>query len=201
MKSKIFVVMSIVVLLFAACREQQWDEHGKTTLEGADMDLLNAIRKNPELSKFYDALVKTGYDRLLTMGNNFTVLAPSNNVWNVDMNNEEILIKTVGNHIAYDKRLSTDQKLYQELMLVSGKVLRYGELNSFGIGGAQITSGDHPASNGVLHVLDKIIELKLNVWEHISDELAFEYAQANFLKTEFVGKEIDYTSRMEATCT
>ena len=184
-------LLLIVVLVFAACRDNQWDEHGKTTVEGGDTDLLDAISKNTEISAFYDALVKTGYDQLLTSGVNYTVLAPTNAAWaTVNMDDEESLLKTVANHIGYDKRMSNDEALYKELVLVSGKVLRYAENESFGIGGAQITdSRDHVAGNGVFHVLDKVIVLQLNIWEHIVDNLSEKYAQALFLKTE-VDKDV-----------
>lgn len=182
----IIILLSTVVLVFGACRENHWDEHGKTTVEGGNTDLLDAISKNPDISAFYNALVKTGYDRLLTSGVNYTVLAPTNAAWAaVNMNDEENLSRTVANHIGYDKIMSNNETLYQEFILVSGKVVRYAETESFGIGGAQITaSRDHVAGNGVFHVMDKIIELQKNIWEHIVDDLADVYEQANFLKNE-----------------
>ena len=189
--NRIHIVITLVSLLFASCREKQWDERGKSNFEGGDANLLEALQANPALSKFHDAIVQTGYDNLLSSGGSFTVLAPTNDAWNPQTDDMESLIKMVGNHIAYDKRLTTDEKLKKELFLVTGKMIRYDENASFGIGGAQITSGDHAASNGVFHIMDKMVILQLNIWEHIVDNLAKDYAQAAFLKTDLVDSVID----------
>jgi uncharacterized surface protein with fasciclin (FAS1) repeats len=192
MKYYVLMFACVIALVFVACRDDQWEKQGKITLEGVDNNLLDLIKEKPELSEFYAALVKTGYDSVLTTGKNFTVLAPVNEEWNMETEDEAVLAKTVGNHIGFDKRMSNDEKLYKELMMVSGKVLRYDELKSFGVGGAQIAAEncDYAASNGVLHVLDKMILLDMNIWEHITDVLAADYAQADYLKNA-MDREMD----------
>lgn len=179
MKSFIFLIFSAVVLLFVSCRQQQWDEHGKTTIEGADLDLLNAIMQQPEASKFYEILLKTGYDELLTSGGNFTIMAPDNAALNdVNMDDMVNLKKFAGNHIAYGKRITSDGMLYSELNMISGKVVRYDETGSFN--GAQLKSPDHLAGNGVFHIIDRKMEFGSSIWEYIS---GLNYKQTDFLKS------------------
>ncbi|MDR1672123.1 MAG: fasciclin domain-containing protein [Bacteroidales bacterium] len=163
------IAVALVVLAglaIAACQEQQWDEHGKTTVEGVDGTLLQALQANPEAAKFCEALEKTGYSALLAEGNNFTVFVAGNDAWaGVDMNDVENLRVLVANQIAYEKHLTSDATLHALLQLASGKVLNYTRSNSFN--GAAIVSGDYVATNGVYHMTDKLINVSLNIWEYI----------------------------------
>ena len=179
MKQNIYIILVAVLVFFTACRDNQWDEHSKLTFEGGDLDLLIAIQNMPELGNFYDAIVKTGYDNLLASANSFTVLAPVNSAWNsVDMNDVDGLRKIVANHIAYEKKLDTNPTLFESMLMVNGKYVRFNANNSFN--NAQIVSAGHLAGNGVLHTIDNIVELRSNIWEYISE---LDYPQGKYIKT------------------
>ncbi|MDR1343311.1 MAG: fasciclin domain-containing protein [Prevotellaceae bacterium] len=156
-----------VVLLLSACRQDPWDDHIKESGQATGSSLLDVVQANPEWSSFYGALVATGCDTLLRSANTYTVFVPANSAWGaVNMNDVAALKKIALNHIAYEKKLATENLQSASLQMLSGKVLRYdAEKQTFN--GAKVTSPDHVASNGVLHVTDKLVEMNDNVWDNI----------------------------------
>jgi uncharacterized surface protein with fasciclin (FAS1) repeats len=157
-----------VVLLLFACRPDPWDNHIKESGQAAGLSLLDVVRENADWSSFYQALTATGYDSLLQSANTYTVFAPLNSAWSsVKMSDVAALRKIVANHIAYEKRLSTDRLQSESLQMISGKIVSYSAATQ-SFNGAKVTSPDHVASNGVLHVTDKLVEVLDNVWDNIT---------------------------------
>ena len=172
------LIFSVACLLFASCREQQWDEHNKLYDGGAGKNLLEAIQAHPDGSKFYEAVIKTGYDTLLMQASNYTVFVPKNDVWQaVDMNNEAELKSVVGYHIAYGKYLSSQPELYNTpLKMLNTKMVKYdAEAQTFK--GATIVSADNVAGNGVFHVIDRLMDLKKNVWDIVLEMNDLKHVQ------------------------
>jgi uncharacterized surface protein with fasciclin (FAS1) repeats len=160
--------LAAFALLFAlaGCRDDQWNEHNRITDSSATISLLDALRANSECSSFVEALAATGYDTLLTGANTYTVFAPDNSAWSgVDMSNVESLRKVVANLISTDKRLEASFSA-GPLRLLNGKILSY-DAGSQSFNGATVSSADNVASNGVFHVIDKVVELRENVWDYI----------------------------------
>lgn len=157
-----------LVLILFACQTDPWDSHLRESGQPAGATLLDVVQENPEWSTFYQALAATGYDSLLQSANTYTVFAPVNSAWSsVRMSDVAALKKIVANHIAYEKRLSTDRLQRESLQMVSGKMVSYSaETQTFN--GAQVTSPDHVAANGVLHVTNKLVEVQDNVWDNIN---------------------------------
>jgi uncharacterized surface protein with fasciclin (FAS1) repeats len=158
---------AVVVLLFA-CQTDPWDNHISKSGQEVGASLLDVVQENPEWSSFYQALVTTGYDTLLQSANTYTVFAPVNSAWSsVKMNDVAALRRIVANHIAYEKRLSTDRLKSEPLRMISGKIVSYSAATQ-SFNGAQVTSPDHVASNGVLHGANKLVAVQDNVWDNIN---------------------------------
>ena len=176
-KKYIFSMICAATALFFGCQDKQWDEHNKISDADVSGSLLEALQNNPQCSNFYEAVIKSGYGDFLAQDVSFTVLVPDNNAWQgVDMNNEAALKKIVSNHIAYGRFLDSNPELRQHLQMINTKVIRYDEQNHFN--GAKITLPDQPAGNGVFHVIDKIIDVRMNIWEYVS---SIECEQINFI--------------------
>jgi hypothetical protein len=145
--------------------------------------LLDVIRANPEWSIFYEALTLTGYDSVLNAANSFTVFAPENSTWEgVNMNDLAMLTSTVSNHIAYEKKLSSDPALRGQVQLINGKLLTYDPQTQLFFGASKIISADHVASNGVVHGIDKVFAPKKNIWEYIRDHPTYNrYSQVKYI--------------------
>ncbi|MDR0711342.1 MAG: fasciclin domain-containing protein [Prevotellaceae bacterium] len=164
---KYLTAICAVVLLLFACQPDPWDSHIQESEQAVGVSLLDVVRENADWSSFYQALATTGYDSLLQSANTYTVFVPVNSAWSsVKMNDVDALRRIVTNHIAYEKRLSTDRLQSESLQMISGKIVRYSATTQ-SFNGAQVTSPDHVASNGVLHVTDKLVEVQDNVWDNI----------------------------------
>ena len=177
-----------LVLILFACQTDPWDSHLRESGQPAGATLLDVVQENPEWSTFYQALAATGYDSLLQSANTYTVFAPVNSAWSsVRMSDVAALKKIVANHIAYEKRLSTDRLQRESLQMVSGKMVSYSaETQTFN--GAQVTSPDHVAANGVLHVTNKLVEVQDNVWDNINK--IRNNSQVAYLKASDIAKWI-----------
>src|SRR5689334_22846644 len=96
----VLVVVSALLIL-PACDE--WEEHNKPMQAALNENLLQAINKAPQLSKFSAYLVATGYDQLLASSKTFTVWAPDDQALSAlpsdILNNAEKLQQFIGNHI------------------------------------------------------------------------------------------------------
>ncbi len=97
----------------------------------------------------------------------FTVFAPTDKAFSdvqkdVDSllkpENKAKLSKVLTYHVVSGKLLAADLKDGQELTTVQGEKLKVAiKDKKVTIGGANVTSGDISASNGVIHVIDKVL--------------------------------------------
>lgn len=185
------LTLSIIGLLFTACNESAWDSH-VTNDELLNYNLNEAIAQKPELSTFKAILKKTGYDQLLTTANSYTVFAPSNDAWTgVDTTDVARLEKIVGNLIAYKSYFTDTEELYKSVKSISGKKIYCtisGTDTTFNA--AHITGKNFRTSNGVIQITDKVVELRNNVWEQLSQYgSASQFQYINSLNTKVMDTE------------
>lgn len=64
------------VMVFSQC-SKKWDEHNAITDNALNDNLAEAISNTPNLSKFSDLLVKSGYDKVISSSKTYTVWAPT----------------------------------------------------------------------------------------------------------------------------
>lgn len=190
------LLVCVLAVALTSCRDNQWDDHNQITEQGVGNNLLEAIKANPEWSGFYEALVKTSLDTLLMQSNNFTVFVPVNSAWqNVNTSNLSTLKRLVSNHIAYEKRLNTGPLQASPLYMLNGKYVKYDSLAQT-YNGAKITSADNVAANGVLHVTDKPLEVRNNIWDYVSSLSGTTYYQVAYLKS-LGHKEMDMSRSVD----
>ena len=171
----------VFVAGFTACSENEWDDHVKGTDDTSKSDLLEQIKSNPDLSVFARLIEKTGYDLLLEEASNFTVFAPRNSAWDgIDTTNTTALRKIIAYQIAYGKSISTDAAIHSKLKMINTKYIRF-DASSQTLEGAKIVSADQAAGNGVVHVTDKLFDLKENVFDYIISKYK-DYKQVQYLE-------------------
>ena len=195
-KIKYLLLGSVALLLsFGSCKK--WDDHTAATAPSLNVTLLEQVKANPELSKFYEYLVKTGYDTVLASSKNLTVWAPDNAALqgldaNV-VNDVEQLKLLIGNHIAALSYFTTEPNPEVSVRTLSKKNVIF---KADAYGEASITSSDVFLKNGVLHTVDMAIRPKLNIWEYLNaSDAALQKAQLNSLnyterdleKSEIIG--------------
>lgn len=158
MKLKNIMQMSILLAAsgaFMVSCNNQWDDHTSVTGSVAG-SVYAAIEAEQDLSAFKGLLQATGYDKVLSGSNNYTVLAPTNaalaelSTWDT--------LAIVRNHIAplsYKAIQDTDR-----LLMLNGKGLAVAE--------AEIQETEVVCSNGVLRLADKVVLPLKNLYEQVA---------------------------------
>lgn len=182
---KRWTLVWITATLVAACNTQ-WDNHVAVNGQVLEGSLLDAVKANGQLSEFYTLLQETGYDKVLHGNYEYTVLAPVNEALTEYVGNlaegewdEEEKLMIVRNHIAFStSSLSALSLANNKLKMVNGKNMLMDDL-AFDMGHSDIL-----CNNGVLHVVDKVVEPLLNIDEYLQHLRALypeEYEQLDSL--------------------
>ena len=183
-KYNIYALIVLIAVCFAGCRDNEWDKHTEVPDEMLTADILEKIKSDAELSTFYDALVKTGYAEVLSQATNFTVFAPKNSAWTgIDTKSEndiEALRDIVAHHITYGKMLTTDLAKQELIKMVDQKNVSYNG-NEQTLDNTSIVSSNKVAGNGVVHTIDDLLEIKMNVYEYITSEYK-DLKQVKYIK-------------------
>lgn len=182
------------VLLFSACKKE-WDDHNAMNDPAQAQTILEAIKKDPQLSKFSEYLEKTGYDNVIAASKTFTIWAPTDaalqNVDPSELNTDEKLKLFVGNHIATQAFLSSNVPgAYIRVKTLSGKNVT---LSSTSVDGIPLLSKDYYVGNGVIHTINSAIVPKLNAWEYLMSTQTLQKQELQSLNYSY----IDYTRAEE----
>jgi uncharacterized surface protein with fasciclin (FAS1) repeats len=180
-KSTFTSIILLAVLFFSGCYETTWDKHITDDNE-VETTLMEVIQSEPDLSIFAALLIRTGYDEVLNLSNNYTVFAPVNSAWtDIDTANISQMRKMIGSIIVYNTYFTKNPELYTSVKSVTGKNIYYDTASS-SFNGAKITKADIRAANGVVQITDKIVERRLNIWEFVSTKTNYsQYAYINSL--------------------
>ena len=180
----VFIFLSLTVCLFSCSK---WDEHNALTDASLGKDLLQQINENPNLSKFAELLVKSGYDKVVSSSKTFTVWAPTNAA--LATLDPAIVADTarlrlfVGNHIAtqmYSTGMMTGGGA--RIALLNGK---YNNMTATMFEDATITEANKYVKNGLLHIIDKAIPALNNDWQTLESNAAIPAKQKAYLLSLF----------------
>ena len=176
-KKDFLVLLFTVAIVFNGCKK--WDTD--ITNPDINQNLVEAIASNTNLSTFSDYLKRTGLDILLQSSKPFTVWAPDNTALQAldpaIVNDTAKLKVFLLNHISNQSYFSRDVNGYTRIGMLNGKYNNYFG-NKFE--DATVTAADKYVSNGVLHVIDKIVPVLQNVWEFINSTTS-QYLQNSFI--------------------
>jgi uncharacterized surface protein with fasciclin (FAS1) repeats len=175
---------AMLILFFTACKKQT-DDHNETNQSLKD-NLFQLISADANLSTFANYVKQTGYDSVLTSSKNYTVYALPNNVLTAldpsVVSNPAKLRLFIGNHIASQLYYTAAVSQGKRVPMVNGK---YHNIKGNKIEDATITTADKLASNGVYHVIDKMLPALENAWEYIDNNPAAPAKQSNFMMSIF----------------
>ncbi|AVR45607.1 hypothetical protein C7S20_10215 [Christiangramia fulva] len=152
-----------------------------------DLKLQNTLEQNiatnGDLSDFHDLLVETGYDKVLSSSETFTVWVPTNQAMQA-VSNEALAtaaMKTefVKNHISLNRVPTSNIEDTLSIQMLTGKYQNFYADNH--IEEASVVEGDQYASNGVYHVIDMALIPNPNLWEFIKSNTG--YKQNDFVTT------------------
>lgn len=168
-KHSIAIISGIVFVAFFSCSDP-WENRINTTNDNLSETLGERLTDNSQTSEFGKLLIETGYNRILANSKTFTVWAPTNDAMAVIDNSilSSTALKTqfVQNHIALTAFSSVSTADTVTIQMLSNKYLDF--INGSVIDDANITLADQYTSNGLYHIVDKVLAPKLNIWEYIN---------------------------------
>lgn len=135
----------------------------------AEMTILETAASNPDFSTLVAAIKAAGLEETLSGAGPFTVFAPTNAAFEalpagalenlLKPENKDQLKSILTNHVVGGKAVkSTDLQNGQTVTAVGGEDLSVSVMGGkVMIGGVEVTKADLMASNGVIHVIDKVI--------------------------------------------
>jgi uncharacterized surface protein with fasciclin (FAS1) repeats len=157
--SILICVMTLSVIAFSGCVEEEPEDQTKNIVETATED--------ENFSTLVEALVATGLDSTLSdETKEFTVFAPTNAAFDaVDLTSEN-LTKILTYHVIPGKVLSSDITNGMSVETVQGKYIDISiKDEEVYINDAKVTTADIECSNGVIHVIDTVMIPKDNIVE------------------------------------
>jgi hypothetical protein len=165
----------IAMLFMISCSE--WDDHSALTEGNLKKNALEVIKGDQELTIFYDMLVKTGYDSVLTDCPACTVFAPVNSSWDgVDKNDTEVVKGIIGSMITLLKFRASDTKYSGRIFTVNGKSMTF-DASEGKFEDATILTPDMLSSNAYIHKVDKVVYRKDNIWECLSKKTNYKQVE------------------------
>jgi len=181
------------------CYETMWEDHVEKE-KLANSNLMEAISIKTELSTFASLLKKTGYDQILEQGNSYTILAPTNTAWaGIDTTNVDQMRKLIGSLIVLKSYTTKDNQLYKSIKSINGKNIFYDN-DSQTFNGAKIVTADINVSNGIIQIMDKIVERKNNIWEYLTENAGYsQYDFINSLNTKVIDTQKSVPVGVEAS--
>lgn len=161
----ILAVALLVIAGYTSC-EKKWDEHVQSGDEAVTNSLMTAIQASPNLSKFAELLVKSGYDKVISSSKTYTVWAPSDAALaTLDpaiIADSAKLKLFVANHISNQSFLTGAER---RVKMLNNK---FNTFTATRFDSANITTANLYAGNGVYHVIDKFVPRLDNIWEFIN---------------------------------
>ncbi|MES2881003.1 MAG: fasciclin domain-containing protein [Bacteroidota bacterium] len=166
-------------LCFSGCKK--WEDHTAATDAMVGKDIFQQIKENSDLSKFAELLTKSGYDKIISSSQTYTVFAPANSALaSIDpavVANDAKLKLFVGNHITNQLQPAATNGVVR-LQMLNGK---YNNLQAKMLEQAIITTSDKYGKNGILHIIDKMVPALNNAWEFLQSDPLMPANQKTFL--------------------
>ena len=155
MRKSVCLIASLVLALFAG------------TINAQDKNIVELAVETESLSTLVTAVKAAGLVETLSGEGPFTVSAPTNEAF-ADLpegtlatllkpENKDQLVSVLTYHVVAASVMSTDLSDGQTAETVQGEEVTVDLSDGAMINGAKVTAADIKASNGVVHVIDKVI--------------------------------------------
>jgi uncharacterized surface protein with fasciclin (FAS1) repeats len=142
--------------------------HTGAFAQGPSGSLVDIARSTPELSTWVSAIQAAGLEEMLTGPGPFTVFAPTNVAFAnllpgaldnlLKPENKQRLLSVLNAHIVSGNLPSSNLVSGTVVKTVSGKEFEISlQGNKVKVNDAQVTKADFTATNGVIHLIDKVL--------------------------------------------
>ncbi|MFB6340811.1 fasciclin domain-containing protein [Saccharicrinis sp. FJH62] len=178
-------LLLLFILGIWACTDA-WESHVKVNDSTAKQTIVEILEGQSRFSSFVAALKSTGLDQELAKMQIMTVWAPDNDAMAMAdpavTGDADSLRSFLSNHFTLGKYVYDSGNASERVKMFGGKVLFLDQEND--MIDDVIVSGDKniPARNGVLHIINQPIKLRLNAWQYI-EMLGATYKQTAYLNS------------------
>jgi uncharacterized surface protein with fasciclin (FAS1) repeats len=177
LSARIFVIILILVIAISSLVAYQWllptqdppdDEQPTPTPSTQLKDIFDTLNSDNRFSIFVDVLQNSSIKTILKSPGPFTVFAPTDDAFNAIpisvlnyiKNNITLLNETLNYHII-PKKLDIDQVINETILFtIQGTPLVITTTNDILVNNAKIVQSNINCTNGVIHVLDKMLQIE-----------------------------------------
>lgn len=166
------LIMSVISL--SSCENETWNQHYQVDNKiASNKTLWETIKGNSNLTEFAWAVRVSGYDKILSSSQMFTVWAPTNSVLNIDttqLSPDSLVItkQFVENHISRYS-YSASGTFDKRIVLLNKKITRFKSNGAeFSFAGIKLVEINSISNNGVLHVVENPFKFFPNIWEYLA---------------------------------
>jgi len=163
----LFIVLTICIFLFS-CKDD-WNNYYNNAGSPSNANLYELIKQNDQLSKFARLIEISGYDKMLSASQTYTVWAPDNeNLSSIDTNTIDSIQARliVENQIARFNN-PTSVPLGKSIRMINKKIYSYSDEGGISFGGELLIEKNIIANNGLLHTTNGLIPYFQNLYEFI----------------------------------
>ncbi len=169
-KSRIIAAVAASTLLFAACGSDDSSSDTTvavdTTMAAEPGTIVEVASANEDFSTLVAAITAAGLGETLSGEGPFTVFAPTNEAFAalpaglldklLLAENKDVLVKILTYHVLADEVMAAAVTA-GDATTVEGSTIAITTDGGVKVNDATVTATDVPASNGVIHVIDKVI--------------------------------------------
>jgi hypothetical protein len=166
------LLISAMILGFTSCND--WEDHYGIEEDNAQL-VYSVLEGDEQYQAFVKALETTGYDKVLSGQEVYTVFVPEYDVWKVDGITGDELKKLVGNHIIMGRHFMRELTDTVKVRALSGKYYNIYPTEDLGFILSNrkdsfqpyVEDSDVQSQNGVIHTIDGMVETVPNIQEVI----------------------------------
>ena len=166
-KNSTFIVLTACSMLFSC--QDEWNKHYDNAGTASGIHLYELIKQDENLSKFSRLIEISGYDKLLSSSQTYTVWAPHNEGLSfIDPNTIDSIQANllVSNQIARFNNPTSNPK-DKSIRMINKKNYFYSDDGGIKFGGIALVEKNRIASNGLLHTTEGFIPYFHNLYEFI----------------------------------
>ncbi len=170
MKSRIIAAVAASTLLFAACGSDDTSSDTTvavdTTMAAEVGTIVEVASANEDFSTLVAAITAAGLGETLSGEGPFTVFAPTNEAFAalpaglldklLLAENKDVLVSILTYHVVSDRLMAADVTA-GDASTAEGSSLTITTEDGVKVNDATVTATDIEASNGVIHVIDKVL--------------------------------------------
>jgi len=164
----LFIVSMICIFLFS-CKDD-WNNYYNNAGYSSNANLYELIKQDNQISKFAKLIEISGYDKILSASQTYTVWAPDNeSLSSVDIN----AIDSVQARLIVENQIArfnnpTSVLSGKSIRMINKKIYSYSDDGGISFGGISLIEKNIIANNGLLHTTNGLIPYFSNLYEFIS---------------------------------